>query len=56
MAQGAFQHTGAQQHHNRRLGGTHGAVNSQRIRNNCARQSRAEPAEGHEGTTHPLSG
>ena len=33
MAQGAFQHAGAQQHHNRRFGGAHGAVNSQRIRN-----------------------
>ena len=56
MAQGAFQHAGAQQHHNRRFGGTHGAVNSQRVRNDCARQSRTEPAEGHEGTTHALSG
>ena len=56
MAQGAFQHTGAQQHHNRRFGGTHGAVNSQRVRNHCARQSRAKPAQGHEGTSHTLSG
>ena len=56
MAQGAFQHAGAQQHHNRRFGGTHGAVNSQRVRNDCARQSRAEPAQGHEGTAHTLSG
>ena len=56
MAQGAFQHAGAQQHHNRRFGGTHGAVNSQRVRNDCARQSRTEPAQSHEGTTHALSG
>ena len=28
VAQGAFQHAGAQQHHNRRFGGTHGAINS----------------------------
>ena len=56
MAQGAFQHAGAQQHHNRRFGGTHGAVNSQRVRNGCAHQSRTEPAQGHEGTAHTLSG
>ena len=35
-------------------GGTHGAVNSQQVRNDCARQSGTEPTQSHEGRAHTL--
>ena len=56
MAQGALQHTGAQQHHDRRLGGAHGTVHGQRVGNHGARQRGTKPAQRHEGSAQALSG
>ena len=56
VTQGALQHSGTQQHHNRRLGGAHSAVHGQRVGNHGARQRGTEPAQRHEGSAQALSG